>query len=262
MRIVEIGNLEMPELSPFVGLTRGRRKSENIIIAESPKVIERALDAGLQPISLLCERKHITGDAANIVERTAGIPVYTGDRKLLASLTGYELTRGVLCAFRRPMATDPEDLLGKADRVCVIYDVCDSTNVGAIFRSAAALGYHSVIISSQTCDPFNRRSIRVSMGAVFQIPWGETNAVTGLLRKYGFKSVSMALADESRFLQDFKVECNEKYGVILGSEGYGLPEEVISNSTYTVKIPMAYGVDSLNVGAAAAIALWHFRPAY
>ena len=257
--VVEIEDLKIPELTPYVSLTGGRGPGNDVIIAESPKVIERGLDAGFQPISLLCERKHIRGDAAHIIERTEGIPIYTGDRELLASLTGYELTRGVLCAFRRPPQTSAEKLLVTSRRVCVIYDVCDATNIGVIFRSAAALGYDCVILSCRTCDPYNRRAVRVSMGAVFQIPWSGVTDVPVMLSKFGFKGVSMALADGSRFLQDFPVEAGEKYAVILGSEGYGLPQEIISKSTYTVKIPMAHGVDSLNVGAAAAIALWHFR---
>lgn len=259
MKVVEIDNLAMPELAPYRSLTKGSSPFANVVIAESPKVIERGLNSGLHPISLLCERKHIEGDAAHIVERMAGIPVYTGERNILAKLTGYELTRGVLCAFLRPPQPTPKELLGSAKRVCVIYDVCDSTNVGAIFRSAAALGYDSVIVSAQTCDPFNRRAIRVSMGAVFQIPWGVVHDLPTVLTQFDFNSVSMALTEESVYLQDFKVVESEKYAVILGSEGYGLPAEIISKSTFTVKIPMSHGVDSLNVGAAAAIALWHFR---
>lgn len=260
-RIIEIDSLGMLELAPYVSLAKGKSRAGELIVAESPKVIERALDAGLQPQSLLCEMRHIEGDAASILKRIPEIPVYTGDRALLASLTGYELTRGVLCAMRRPGASAPEELLTGARRVCVIYDVCDATNVGVIFRSAAALGYDGVIVSSRTCDPLGRRAVRVSMGAVFQIPWATLRGdLHATLAEFGFSGVSMALAADSLRLQDFKVEENGKYAVILGSEGYGLPEEIIDKSAYTVKIPMSYGVDSLNVGAAAAIALWHFRP--
>lgn len=261
MPIIEIEDLNLPGLAPFSSLTEAQLRQEGedgLIIVESPKVINTALDAGLQPQALLCERKHILGDAADIIARCQDIPVYTADRNVLASLTGYTLTRGVLCAMKRPALPPSDSLLKEAGRVCVIYDVCDTTNVGAIFRTAAALGFDAVILSPETCDPFNRRSIRVSMGAVFQIPWCFDPDILGSLRNHGLKSVSMALSNSSVFLQDFKVDSEERYAVILGSEGYGLPAHVIDSSDLVVKIPMHHGVDSLNVGAAAAITLWHF----
>lgn len=259
MRIQEITDLKLPELAPYASLTERNIRQEGIIIVESPKVIVTALDAGLEPVSLLCERKHITGDAASIIERCPDIPVYTGERALLASLTGYTLTRGVLCAMRRPSEPSPAELLASGKRICVIYDICDTTNIGAIFRTAAALGFDGVLLSPESCDPFNRRSIRVSMGAVFQIPWCFVDDVLVSLKNSGFRSVSMALSSESVFLQDFRVEPDGRYAIILGSEGYGLPQRIIENSDVVVKIPMHHGVDSLNVGAAAAITMWQFK---
>lgn len=261
MSLIEITDIHCTELSPFTALTDTQLRSEvdgGLLIAESPKVIATALDCGLQPVALLCEKKHITGDAASIIERCPIMPVYSGSRELLASLTGYTLTRGVLCAMKRPALPDVNDILASAKRICVIYDVCDSTNIGAIFRTAAALGIDGIILSNQSCDPFNRRSIRVSMGAVFQIPWCFDADVISALRLNGFKSVSMALTEKSIYLQDFQLLPACKYALIFGSEGYGLPSSVIEESDFTVKIPMHHGVDSLNVGAAAAIALWHF----
>lgn len=229
-----------------------------MVVAESPKVIERALEAGLVPMSLLCESRHIEGDAAPIIKRIGDAPVFTGSRELLSSLTGYTLTRGVLCALKYPGLPDPEELLKTARRVCVIHDVCESTNIGVIFRTAAALGYDAVLVSNGSCTPFSRRAVRVSMGAVFQIPWTFCGDIIERLEENRFESISMALTDRSVYLQDFQVNGNAKYAVILGSEGYGLPQEIIDKSDHIVKIPMYHGVDSLNVGSAAAIALWHF----
>lgn len=261
MAVVEVENIECAELRPYASLTeKGLRSNpeDSMLIAESPKVIATALKAGLIPVSLLCERKHITGDAASIIEAWPGMPVYTASREVLASLTGYTLTRGVLCAMRRPELPAPEEILKDSERVVVIYDVCDTTNVGAIFRSAAALGIGGIILSPRSCDPFNRRSIRVSMGTVFQIPWSYDGNILQTLERSGFRSVSLALRDDSVALQEFKIRKGEKYALILGSEGYGLPAEIIESSDTVVRIPMARGVDSLNVGAAAAIAIWHF----
>lgn len=259
MRLVEIKDLGLPELDPFRALTSSGSREKELIIAESPKVIERALDAGYEPVSLLLERKHLEGDASSLISRMKDACIYTGERDILAQLTGYTLTRGVLCAMKRPVLPSPLEILDTANRICVIYDVCDTTNIGVIFRTAAALGYDGVIVSHQSCDPFNRRAVRVSMGAVFQIPWTFSHNVMTELEKTGFKSVSMALTDESVWLQDFIPTTAERYAVILGSEGYGLPESLIADSSHVVKIPMHHCVDSLNVGAAAAIALWHFR---
>lgn len=259
MKIQEISDLVAPGIAPYVGLTDREMRRSDIFVAESPKVISTALDSGLKPLSFLCERKHIEGDAADLISRSPDITVYTGSRELLASITGYTLTRGVLCAMKRPEPLDAASLLSGAKRVCVVYDVCDSTNVGVIFRTAAALGYDAVILSSTSCDPLNRRVIRVSMGTVFRIPWAMVPDVPGLLKETEFKSVSMALTERSVSLEDFSVDVDERYALLLGSEGYGLPQKVIDGSDVVIRIPMHYGVDSLNVGAAAAIALWTFR---
>lgn len=257
-KIIEISNFEREELNPYIRLTDVRMRCQGFFVAESPKVIERALEAGLTPLSLLCERKHIDGDAATIINRFPSMPVFTGDREILSSLTGYTLTRGVLCAFRRPPLPESSALLEEAKRVCVIYDICDATNIGVIFRCAAALGFDGVIVSKGSCDPLNRRAIRVSMGTVFQIPWIVEENIMEILKQSGFTTASAALSQNSVFLQDFKPEPAERYAVILGSEGYGLPSHIIEASDLVVKIPMSHGVDSLNVGAAAAIFLWHF----
>lgn len=254
--IIEIEDIEREELRPYTSLTERNLRQGELLIAESPKVIRTALASGLTPVSLLCERKHIEGDAAGIIATHPELPVYTGSRELLSSLTGYTLTRGVLCAMRRPEQPSSREILKKARRVCVIYDICDTTNIGAIFRTAAALGIDGVLLSTESCDPFNRRSIRVSMGAVFQIPWSYEPRILETLREEGFVSVSMALSKESVYLEDFRVEEGKRYAVIMGSEGYGLPDAVIEGSDVVVKIPMHHGVDSLNVGAAAAIVLY------
>lgn len=258
MPIIEIDTLEHPGLTPYSSLTESAIRESGIFIAESPKVIERALDAGMTPLSLLCEKKHITGDAAGIIEQMPEMTVYTGSPELLATLTGYTLTRGVLCAMKRPRPLTVPDMLKNAKRVCVIYDVCDATNIGVIFRSAAALGYDGVLLSKGSCDPLNRRSIRVSMGTVFQIPWALTDDVAASLKSEGICTVCTTLGDRSVSLRDFIVDADGRYAVIFGSEGYGLPSEVIHSCDHEVKIPMHHGVDSLNVGAAAAIILWHF----
>lgn len=259
MNIIEINDISIPQLSAYRSLAIPRKTEGEDIIVESPKVIARALDAGLEPVSMLCERKHIEGTASEITARIGATPVYTGSRETLASLTGYELTKGVLCRMKRPPLPSPTEILREARRVCVIYDVCEATNVGVIFRTAAALGYDAVIVSEGSCDPLIRRAIRVSMGTVFQIPWTVTGDVLTQLRHHGFESVSMALSPDSVYLQDFRVNPDRKYAIILGSEGYGLPSDVIAATDHVIKIPMHHGVDSLNVGAASAIALWHFR---
>lgn len=257
--VIEVRDIGAAELAPFASLTEKRLRNEELIIVESPKVIRTALESGLEPVSLLCERKHIEGDAKEIIAEHTEIPVYTGPREMLASLTGYTLTRGVLCAMKRPAEPQPDEILKNARRICVIYDICDTTNIGAIFRTAAALGFDGLILSPESCDPYNRRAVRVSMGATFRIPWCYDPDVIGTLKRHGFMSVSMALSSESVYLQDFDVADDAKYGIILGSEGYGLPKHVIDGCDVVVKIPMHHGIDSLNVGAAAAITLWHFR---
>ena len=236
---------------------------KGIFIVESPKVITRALDAGYEPLAILCEHKHITGDASDIIERCSNVPVYTGERELLATLTGYVLTRGVLCAMRRPEPRGMEDVCQKARRIVVIDGVVDTTNIGAIFRSAAALHMDAVLLTPGCSDPLYRRSARVSMGTVFQIPWTFTGDWPGegmaQLSRLGFKTAAMALSDDSVSIDDRRLMAEEKLAVILGSEGDGLTETTIARCDYTVKIPMYHGVDSLNVAAASAVAFWQLR---
>lgn len=260
MPIIEITSLSTAGLEPYTALTDAQlRANNNLFIAESPKVIERALDAGCRPLSLLCERKHITGDAASIIARCGEIPVYTGEREMLASLTGYTLTRGVLCAMQRFAHRAVEDVCKDARRVVVIDGVVDTTNIGAIFRSAAALGIDAVLLTPQSCDPLNRRAVRVSMGSVFLVPWTWLDAPIDSLRALGFCTVAMALTDDSVPI-DFEPLINEdKLAIIMGTEGDGLASDVIAAADYVVRIPMAHGVDSLNVAAAAAVAFWQLR---
>lgn len=258
--IIEIDNINNPELEVFSSLNEaqlriGASGREPLFIAESPKVIRVALDSGLVPVSLLCERRHIRGDAADIIERCPDIPVYTGDRELLTHLTGYTLTRGVLCAFCRPAAPNLRTICGNAGLVCVIQGVTDTTNIGAIFRSAAALGVDAVLLTRDSCDPLNRRSVRVSMGTVFRVPWTWIDSAD-TLKQYGFKTVAMALTDNSIPLDSPLLRVEPKLAVIMGTEGDGLPGTAISSADYTVRIPMHHEVDSLNVAAAAAVAFW------
>ena len=238
---------------------RNRLNAEmGIFIAESPKVIRVALQAGYEPLSLLCENKHIDGDAADIIKRCGDIPVYTGSRALLAELTGYTLTRGVLCAMRRKPSPALTDILKDARRVCVIDAVCDTTNIGAIFRSAAALGIDAVLLTRSSCDPLNRRAIRVSMGTIFLVPWTWLDSYDQL-HDLGFKTAAMALSDDSIPLDDPILKQQERLAVIMGTEGDGLPKETIGHADYVVRIPMSHEVDSLNVAAAAAVAFWELR---
>lgn len=227
-------------------------------IVESPKVIRVALDAGMQPLALLCERRHIEGDAADIIARCPeDMPVYTGERDTLASLTGYTLTRGVLCAMRRPKAPAVESVCRDARRVAVIDGVVDTTNIGAIFRSAAALGIDAVLLTPESCDPLNRRAIRVSMGSVFLVPWTWIGSpYNDELHRLGFRSAAMALRDDSVSIADPVLLSEPKLAIILGTEGDGLSDRAISSADYVVRIPMAHGVDSLNVAAASAVAFW------
>ena len=267
--IVEITDFHAPELDPYARLTQNQLRcrlepEKGIFIAESPKVISRALDAGYESVSLLMERRQITGPAAEILTRCGDAPVYTADRELLAGLTGFELTRGVLCAFRRPAPRSAEELCKAARRVAVLEGIVDSTNVGAIFRSAAALNMDAVLINPSCCDPLCRRAVRVSMGTVFQVPWaqlGETPADwpgQGLarLRAMGFKTAAMALSDRSVPIDDEALAAEPKLAIVLGTEGDGLAHATIAACDYTVKIPMSHGVDSLNVAAASAVAFW------
>ena len=219
-------------------------------------MIRVALDAGYEPTALLCERKHITGDAADIVERIGDVPIYTGDRDLLTRLTGYTLTRGVLCAMRRPLPSMVEDVCNGARRVVVIHGVVDTTNIGAIFRSAAALGIDAVLLTPDSCDPLNRRSVRVSMGSVFLIPWTWIENPLTKLKELGFRTAALALTDRSVSLDEPALKAEARLALLMGTEGDGLPAEAISGADYVVRIPMMHGVDSLNVAAASAVAFW------
>lgn len=261
MAIIEIDSLEAEGPHIFSGLTdaqmRNRLEPEKgIFIVESPKVIRVALDAGYRPLALMCEQKHISGDAADIIRRCGDIPVYTAPRELLASLTGYRLTRGVLCAMRRPQPVPVEEICRDAERIVVIDGVTDTTNIGAIFRSAAALGIDTVLLTPDACDPLNRRAVRVSMGSVFLVPWTRIAGPIANLRTLGFKTVAMALRKDSVSLRDPALRAEPRLAIILGTEGDGLADRVISDADYTVMIPMSRGVDSLNVAAASAVAFW------
>ena len=235
-----------------------------IFIAESPKVIERALDAGCQPISFLMEKKHVQTQGSEILERCPDVPVYVAKPEILAQVTGYQLTRGMLCAMKRPDLLPVEEVCKQAKRIAVLENVVNPTNVGAIFRSAAALGMDAVLLTGGCADPFYRRAIRVSMGTVFQIPWTYIEKKTcawpeegiSCLRKMGFKTAAMALKKESVSIDDKNLLAEEKLAVILGTEGDGLATDTIADCDYTVLIPMAHGVDSLNVAAASAVAFW------
>ena len=265
--IIEITDFHAPELDPYARLTQNQLRNrlepeKGIFIAESPKVIDRALDAGYKPVSLLMERKQITGPAAGILSRCGDAPVYTADREMLAELTGFELTRGVLCAFRRPAPRPVEELCKNARRVAVLEGIVDSTNVGAIFRSAAALNMDAVLINPSCCDPLCRRAVRVSMGTVFQVPWGQLGETPAdwpekgmdILHSLGFKTAAMALSDRSVSIDDEQLAKEPKLAIVLGTEGDGLAADTIASCDYTVKIPMSHGVDSLNVAAASAVA--------
>ena len=267
--IIELTDFHAPELDPYARLTQNQLRNrlepeKGIFIAESPKVIDRALDAGYKPVSLLMERKQITGPAAGILSRCGDAPVYTADREMLAELTGFELTRGVLCAFRRPAPRPVEELCKNARRVAVLEGIVDSTNVGAIFRSAAALNMDAVLINPSCCDPLCRRAVRVSMGTVFQVPWGQLGETPAdwpekgmdILHSLGFKTAAMALSDRSVSIDDEQLAKEPKLAIVLGTEGDGLAAGTIASCDYTVKIPMSHGVDSLNVAAASAVAFW------
>ena len=273
MNIIEITDLSAPELAPYTRLTEAQLRNKlepekGIFIAESPKVIGTALDAGCEPLSFLMERRQIDGPAAGVLARCPDAAVYTADRSVLQALTGYALTRGVLCAMRRPQPRSVEALCRDARRVAVLEGIVDSTNIGAIFRGAAALGMDAVLLSPSCCDPLCRRAVRVSMGTVFQVPWtrigdqpGEEWPQGGIakLRSLGFKTAAMALDDNSVSLDCPELKECEKLAIIMGTEGDGLSQHTIAACDYTVKIPMAHGVDSLNVAAASAVAFWELR---
>ena len=270
--IIEITDFEAPELDVYARLTENqlvnRADPENgLFIAESPVVIERALDGGCVPVSMLMERKHVEGQARDVIARCGDIPVYTSDLAVLTKLTGFALTRGVLCAMRRPRKKSVEEVCSGAKRIAVLENVMNPTNVGAIFRSAAALGMDAVVLTPACSDPLYRRAVRVSMGTVFQIPWtyiGEETADwpgPGMKRlaALGFRTAAMALQEDSLSIDDPRLKAEDKLAVVLGTEGDGLADATIAACDYTVRIPMFHGVDSLNVAAASAVAFWELR---
>ena len=264
MNIIEIDRVDFPGVEMFTRLTEAQllnrlHPGQGVFIAESPKVIRVALDAGYEAVALLCERKHISGDAADIIRRIGDVPIYTGDRDVLASITGYTLTRGVLCAMRRRKEPSVAEVCKGASRVVVIKGVVDTTNIGAIFRSAAALGIDGVLLTRSSCDPLNRRAVRVSMGSVFLVPWAWLDEPISSLHALGFRTAAMALCDHSISLDDTRLQHEERLAIILGTEGDGLAHHVIADADYVVRIPMAHGVDSLNVAAASAVAFWQLR---
>lgn len=279
MVVHTISSLDEPGVQMFTSLTEAQLRNrldpeKGIFIAESPKVIHVALDQGYEPLALLCEQRHIEGDAAGIIHRMGdNVPVYTGSRELLSQLTGYTLTRGVLCAMRRPQLPSVENVCRDARRVVVIDGVVDTTNIGAIFRSAAALGIDGVLLTRTSCDPLNRRAVRVSMGSVFLVPWTwlpePDNGIVGnasrrcssidSLHDYGFRTAAMALTDDSVPLDHPALMAEPRLAIVMGTEGDGLPHETIASADYVVRIPMAHNVDSLNVAAAAAVAFWQLR---
>jgi tRNA G18 (ribose-2'-O)-methylase SpoU len=264
MPIIPITHLQHPGVEVFSALTEAQLRNrlhaeQGLFIAESPKVIHVALNAGYEPVALLCEERHLTGDAADLLTRCGDIHVYTGSRDLLASLTGYTLTRGVLCAMRRKPMPTVEEVCRGARRLVVIDGVTDTTNIGAIFRSAAALGIDGVLLTPTSCDPLNRRAVRVSMGSVFLIPWTWINAPLTSLHDYGFRTAAMALTDESVSLDHPALKQEPRLALIMGTEGDGLAHHTIAEADYTVRIPMSHEVDSLNVAAASAVAFWELR---
>lgn len=267
--IIEITDFEAPELDVYARLTENQllnrhEPEKGLFIAESPKVIERALDAGCVPVSLLLERKHVESQAHSVIARCGNIPVYTSDFEVLTQLTGFKLTRGVLCAMQRPPLPSVEKICANARRIAILENVMNPTNIGAIFRSAAALNMDAVLLTPASSNPLYRRAIRVSMGTVFQVPWtflGNENTDDSqvnikLLQKLGFKTAAMALSDDSISIDDPRLRDEEKLAIILGTEGDGLASSTIADCDYTVRIPMSHGVDSLNVAAASAVAFW------
>lgn len=266
--IIEICDFHAPELDVYARLTEAQllnrqEPKKGMFIAESPKVIHRALDAGCIPVSFLAEKSHINGQARDVIARCGDIPVYTAEFDVLTQLTGYKLTRGMLCAMLRPSIPQVSEICRCANRIAVLEDVMNPTNLGAIFRSAAALGMDAVLLTPGCSDPLYRRSARVSMGTVFQVPWahleGDASEWIATLKAHGFATAAMALSDDSISVDDPRLLELEKLAVVLGTEGDGLAQSTISDCDYTVKIPMYHGVDSLNVAAASAVAFWELR---
>ncbi len=268
LNLTEITDFHAPELDVYARLTEAQllnrfEPKKGMLIAESPKVIGRALDAGCKPVSALVERNHINEEAYEVLTRCGDIPIYTAELSVLTQLTGFQLTRGMLCAMYRPALPTVEEILKNANRIAILENVQNPTNVGAIFRSAAALGMDAVLLTPACSNPFYRRSARVSMGTVFQIPWTYFSSWPepdlSYLKSLGFKTAAMALSDDSVSIEDPILQSEEKLAIILGSEGDGLAESTIVQCDYTVKIPMYHGVDSLNVAAASAVAFWSLR---
>ena len=272
MNVVEITDPQASQLDVYARLTeaqlRSRRRPEDgLFIAESAVVIGHALDAGYQPVSLLMERRQLEGKDRPLAQRVGDVPIYVGEREVLSGITGYALTRGVLCAMRRPALPTVEQVCAGARRLAVLEGIVDAANVGAIFRSAAALHMDAVLLSPTCCDPLNRRAVRVSMGTIFQIPWtrlGENHTQwpeTGLRRLHdlGIETAAMALRDTAVTIDDPKLKAVQRLAIILGTEGDGLAHETIAGCDHTVCIPMSHGVDSLNVAAASAVAFWELR---
>ena len=262
MQLREITDFHAPELDVYARLTENQLvnradPANGLFVAESPLVIGRALDAGCEPVSFLMEKKHVAGKGAELLARCPDVPVYAAELEVLTQLTGFHLTRGMLCAMRRPRPTDPAGVLKNAVRLAVLENVMNPTNIGAIFRSAAALGMDAVLLTSAGSDPLYRRAIRVSMGAVFQVPWAYLpEDWPALLHAQGFRTAAMALRDDSVRLDDPRLLAEEKLAVVLGTEGDGLAQQTIAACDYTVRIPMWHGVDSLNVAAASAVAFY------
>ncbi|MBQ1187776.1 MAG: RNA methyltransferase [Peptococcaceae bacterium] len=263
--IIPITDFSAPELDIYARLNENQlfryyEPEPGLFIAESPKVIERALNAGYEPVSFLVEKKHIEGEAKDVLARCSGIPVYTAESDILTQLTGFQLTRGALCAMRRRALPSLTEICSGARRIAILEQVMNPTNIGAIFRSAAALNMDAVILTPGCSDPLYRRASRVSMGTVFQIPWTVADnwpqPVMNQLKQLGFKTAAMALSDNSVSIDDTRLLAEEKLAIILGTEGDGLAETTIADCDYTVKIPMTHGVDSLNVAAASAVAFW------
>lgn len=262
-RLIEITDFEDPALDLYARLTENQLlnradPANAVFIAESPLVVERALDAGCVPVSALMEKKLCEGRAKELLERLGDIPVYTAELPVLIKITGFHLTRGLLCAMRRPTLPSAEELCRTARRVAVLENVMNPTNLGAIFRSAAALGVDAVLLTSAGSDPLYRRAVRVSMGTVFQVPWSylPEGDWQRILHEYGFRTAAMALRDDSLSVADPRLPGIEKLAVVLGTEGDGLANETIAACDYTVRIPMSHGVDSLNVAAASAVAFY------
>ncbi len=268
MPVIKINDLTMPELIPYVSsneiqLKRYYEPDLGIFIAESPKVIRLALDSGYEPLSMLIERKYIDGQASDIVKRCSNVPIYTAESNLITQITGFRLTQGVLCVMRRKKLPSADEICTGASRIAVLEDVMNQTNTGAVIRSAAALGFDAVLLTSASSDPLYRRSIRVSMGNVFKIPWtyidGKSPDYINYLRNLGFITVAMALHSNTVDIDNPELKKAERIAVILGTEGDGLKKSTIESCDFTVKIPMANGVDSLNVAAASAVAFWELR---